>query len=113
MVPHTHTPSLGSGSGSGSDSRFRVRVKLELDDSRCLQRCCLSRVVPVCRPHGVHIVIPCRPSLSTQLYPSLLTPQQTPVDFLQDTAEAPIISKTWQKIAPDLRVHSGCSVRLR
>ena len=34
------------------------------------------------------------------------------MDWLQDIAEAPIISKTWDKYAPGLRVHAGYSVTL-
>ena len=59
------------------------------------------------RPRG-----PCR-STATTAQSKLLTPQVTAIDWLQDFAEAPIISKTWNKYAPDLRVHAGYSVTLR
>ena len=49
---------------------------------------------------------------ATRAHP-LDSTQCTAVDWLQDIAEAPIISKTWDEYAPGLRVHAGYSVTLR
>ena len=81
--------------------RLRVRVR---------------RIAPASKPPRNRLCGPCRPlvlPVYPQLEPILLTPQVTAVDWLQDFAEAPIISKTWHKYAPGLRVHAGHSVTLR